>query len=121
MATNKKVFRKPNLVPATAITADFQSPPSDLREIDRICYVIVFTGTLTGQPTIQTSLDYDPANSTNFPGIWDDMNIPLAPLTTGGQRYVVDITETGVPFTRVNFDFVSGTGTIQVHVSGKES
>lgn len=83
---------------------------------------ILATGTPTGVIKVQGSLDYSPTNNSPAVGpTWFDVDLSLNALTGAPNNYFIDFTETSIPWLRVVYTRASGTGSLDVVATAKES
>ena len=120
MAGNSKNF----LPPFKIITAGDMSQASltslitDIRNLDNIALQLVMTGTPTGTFAVQTSLDYNP--TTGVAGTFIPLTLSPAPAATGGaQNIYIDLNQIAGPYMRVVYTRSAGSGTLDVHITGK--
>lgn len=111
-----------HLVSAASMASSVTSKAIKVLTQDNIQFQLVWTGSPTGNFVFQSSLTFDQDGNGNIlnVGNWD--NIPVDPAITAagaGDTATVDITETGASFIRVFYIRSSGTGTLDVFVSGK--
>lgn len=122
---------KPVLVDdAVAVAANFTGNPFSIEGYDRCSYEIIITGTLTGSVTVEASNDFVPNQPQPFPiyslnpqinpANWYMLPLGLTPPAGAGYTYLIDFTQTGIPWLRTNFVWVSGAGTITTVITAKE-
>jgi hypothetical protein len=104
--------------------ATLTSIPTEITILDDISFQFNFTGTPTGTFNIQVSADYEPGRAPNMEpanaGNW--VNLPFSPaLSAGGSAgsVFVDIVQTGASYIRATYTKTSGTGSLDILVTGK--
>lgn len=81
----------------------------------------MWTGNPAGVFSIQSSLDFSLNNALAIqnPGTWIDLGITMGPPVGSSGNALVDIALTGIPFIRLVYTNVSGTGTLEALIFGK--
>jgi hypothetical protein len=114
-----------------SLAANFTGNPFSIEGYIRSCLEILVTGTPVGQLNVQASNDYVPNQPSPFPiyslnneilpPTWYDIPLGLPALTgTGAYNYMIDFTETGIPWLRVTYTSTSGTGNVTTVITAKE-
>lgn len=105
-------------------TATLHSHPMDWQTIRGGAIQAVWTGTPTGTFTVEGSLNYlpnpdgSPGTGTNA-GVWTSLGASVSNPAGSAGNSIVDISLTGVPWVRLTYVNVSGTGTLTVYGAGK--
>lgn len=93
------------------MSADVTSPGVDARYLDDMVFQCNFTGSPTGTFSVQGSVD----NST-----WTALALTTSPAASGSASTVlIDVNQTACPYVRCVYTFTSGTGSLDIWVSGK--
>jgi hypothetical protein len=100
------------LVSAGDMSATITSARVDIRYLDNISVQLNFTGSPTGTFDVLGSID-----GINYIAL--TISPALAATGSGGQL-LVDLNQLSVPFIKVRYNFTSGSGSLDVWVSGKE-
>lgn len=103
------------LLPSTAIssTNTYTSPVFNAINLDNIGLDVVFTGTPTGTLTVNCSIDGVVFTSLTF-------NPVLTQPSGGNLRYLISLNQLPYPYLQVSYTNSSGSGTLQVNLSGKD-
>jgi len=106
------------------MTNPITTVPTSLKIIDDSGFQMIWTGAPVGTFSAQVSLDYKPGQ---FPdetpqnaGHW--VTLPLStPITASGvpDTAYIDLTLMSSPWVRLVYTPTSGTGSLQVYVTGK--
>lgn len=125
MAQGKRVIPPYVLVQNADASANITTNPFSLELFDRATLHIMFVGTMSGTVTVQGSSTFIPPNKTLSPNVtpavWYDIPLTLVNVPGADQDYVIDFTETGLPWIRINYVAIAGAGTMTVVITGKES
>lgn len=97
-----------------ASTNLIHSDATYIANLDLISYALSWTGTPTGTITIDGSVD----GSTFFDLTFDPV---LAQPSGAAGGYLVNVSVEGFGWIRVSYTNASGTGTLTVKISGKDS
>lgn len=103
-------------------TASITSIAQQVMYLDDIGIQINFTGTPTGSFEIQISADHveDAQGNVKTAGNWVPMTFTTAPVASGAAGSIyLDIATLSAPYLRVVYTRVSGTGSLDVFVTGK--
>lgn len=125
MANTTKVLQVSQIVTAGDMSAaTVTSGVADIRIFDNVGMQINFTGTPTGTFAVQGSVDYladafNPAVVKNA-GNWTALTLSPSPVASGAASTILlDLNQLSFPYIRVVYTKTSGTGTLNVYVSGK--
>lgn len=111
MSTGKRLKIYP-VVTAQALSASFSTPTIDVGLFDRLSVEIeATTSDAAGSFTLQGSLDQS---------IWVALTTDAMSLAGADKQILIDIQQTGIPFLRVTYTRVSGTGTVTILAGAKE-
>lgn len=118
----KSSIKRTKIVSAGSLAANLQSPATEISFLDNVFYQCNITGaTAAGTLKVQTSNDYqeiEPTRDIVNPGTWVDL--PGMSATIAGPDTVdFDINQIGSCAIRIAFVQTSGTGSIDIYVSGK--
>lgn len=123
MSGRKSNLKQYNLLPAGDMSqATLTSQVCNINQLDNIGIQLVFTGTPTGTFQVQISADYNQDNYGNVlnAGDWTPITLSSSPVASGSAGNVyIDMAELSAPWLRVVYTKVSGTGTLNVWVTGK--
>ena len=108
----QKNFLNPHkIVSAGNMASNITSATVDVRYLDNISIQLNFTGTPTGTFAVKGSVD----NST-----FTALNLSETPSATGSAAtLLLDLNQLSVPYINVIYMATSGTGSLDVWVSGK--
>ena len=110
---------------ATSLAASFSSTPFDIRTLDNIAVQLnATTSNAVGTFSVQGSLDYNPGGSTSpsgpVAGNWIAITLPAIPtLASVDAQFLLDLNQLSFPWLRIAYTRTSGTGTVDIYVSGK--
>lgn len=99
------------------------SAVTNIQYLDNIGVQLNFTGTPTGNFSVQVSADYaqDSSGNVTNAGNWIALSLSPSPAATGsGSNIYIDITEISAPWIRVVYTKTSGTGTLNGYITGKQ-
>lgn len=124
MAQGKRSLKPFVLVNAQAVAgvSSFSSNGVSTELFDRATLEIFVPGTLTGTVIVEgSSTNSNQYLSPALPVTWYTIPLSLNALSGVGDTYIVDFTETAIPWLRVTINSTGGAGTMSVVVTGKES
>jgi len=112
MSTGKKVLEPYLLVSAGNMSADIISASFNVKNINDIGMQLVFTGSPTGSFFVQASVDGN---------TWGSITTSPASISAAGAggNHEIDLEGYSFPYIRLFYDFTSGTGSLNVYISGK--
>ena len=96
----------------------------NVQRMDRAYIQLVFTGSPVGDFFVEASADHteDPSGKELVDGTWIPLDLDPSPYAIGVADDIgIDLTVTAIPWIRVRYARTSGTGTLNTHLSGKES
>lgn len=110
---------------AVNIAIDYAGNPFSVEGYDRCSLLIKCTGTMVGTLVVQGSVDYYPnppqyLNPSVTPADWVDLPLSLVALAGVDQGYMIDFTQTGMPWLRVKYTAAGGAGTLTSVITAKE-
>lgn len=93
----------------------------DMRTMSQSSVQLQWTGTPTGTFSVQSSLDYSASPQGNIlnAGTWTDIGISVTSPSGSAGGAIVDMSLTGLPYLRMVYTNVSGTGTLQALIFAK--
>lgn len=97
-----------HLVSAEAMTGTITSSMMDIAELSGFAAHAIFTGAPVGTLSISASND-----GTNFKAVGSQ-------AVSGAGQYMLNVDRAHYRYIRVEYAFTSGTGTLDVYVSGKK-
>lgn len=115
---------KSNLTPVRIaldadLSADYTSAVTTISFQDNVVYQVnVKTGTPVGVLDVQTSTDYNFTNGAA--GNWTSLGAAFQATVNGTGTGVLDLNQVGPCFVRLKYTRTSGTGTMDIFVSGKQ-
>ena len=113
MSNRKNTIKTYTVISGQSLGASFAGPSTSTERLDRVClHIVCTTSDAVGAVAVQSSVD----NQT-----WVDIPIGLTALAGANQDYFIDLQVTAIPFFRVAYTRTSGTGTMTVKLSAKES
>ena len=112
MSYSKRIIDSYAILSSQSMASSFESGATSIKYMDRVCLHIQCTGTPTGTLGIQASAD---GNN------WVDMPLGLTALSGSPQDYFIDLQETALPWIRINYVSVSGTGSASATLTARES
>lgn len=123
MAGNSKNFLSPvKVIDAGDMSqATITSSVTDIRYLDNVSIQCIFTGTPTGSFALEGSLDYLRVNAqvTNS-GTWTPITLSSTPAASGSAgNILLDLNQLSFPYIRIVYTKSSGTGVLNVYISGK--
>lgn len=99
-------------------TATLTSNPTVLKYLDNVCIDLGFTGTPNGTFTVQTSLDYNPAQPTL--ATWRDLTLSAVPMAVGvADNHQIFLNQVSFYAVRVKYVNTSGTGVLSGKIAAK--
>jgi hypothetical protein len=117
--SNKQYNLPPTqVIASTALAASVTSIPTNIYNKDNVIYQYLWTGTLAGSFTVQTSLDYNPHN----PSIatWDTVQIGSGAAAAGTPDHgSIELNQLSAYWIQTIFSYTSGTGNLTATISGK--
>lgn len=118
----KNVIRPNRIVTAGVMASTVTSPATNIQFQDNVCYQCNYSGSPVGSFDVQTSADYnpngdDPAIPINNTGTWAPLGLNIA--SAGGSPQVIDLNQLSMPWVRLVYTPVSGSGSLDVFVSTK--
>lgn len=123
MAGNSKNFLSPvKIIDAGDMSqASITSSVTDIRYLDNVSIQCIFTGTPTGSFALEGSLDYYKINgAVQNTGTWTPITLSSTPAASGSAgNILLDLNQLSFPYIRVVYTKLSGTGTLNVYISGK--
>lgn len=118
-----KNFLPPNLIvdDGDMTQATITSDVTDIRYLDNISIQCIFTGTPTGSFALEGSLDYYKINgAVQNTGTWTPITLSSTPAASGSAgNILLDLNQLSFPYIRIVYTKTSGTGTLNVYISGK--
>lgn len=106
-----------HLINAQTISADFTSAVQTIQYQDNIGIQFIWTGTPTGTFSVLVSADY---NAGTGVGTFSPLTLSSVPTPAGsGGNGVLLISSLPFCYFKVKYTYTSGTGTLNVWVSGK--
>jgi len=113
MAGRKNVLFPFQLTKNASMGANVTTPTVNVQWLDNIYFTCTFTGTPTGTFYVEGSGD----GGNN----WQRVRLLTNPVATGAPDTVgIEINQAPMPLLRVVYSRISGTGTINIHVTAKE-
>lgn len=108
------------VVQGASLASSYTSPAFSVSQFDNLAIQLNFTGTPTGTFTVQAALDYDP-NASSLPGTWVTVSLNGTTLSAAGaaSQILIEYPYVCVPYLRVVYTASSGTGALDIWVSGK--
>lgn len=119
--------RKSNLKQFQTLTngdmaqATLTSQVTNINRLDNIGLQFNWTGSPVGNFAVQVSADYNQdefGNVTNA-GHWAPITLSPSPATSAGSPIYIDLAGLSAPWIKVVYTKVSGTGTLQIYITGK--
>lgn len=93
--------------------------PTNVLQQDNLVYQVNITGaSADGTIDVETSTDYNPI--TNNAGNWVPLGISASCVVAGVGTGIIDFNQAGPAWVRLKFTRVSGTGSMDVYISGKQ-
>lgn len=118
-----KNFLPPNLIVngGDMSQATITSDVTDIRYLDNISIQCIFTGTPTGSFALEGSLNYYKINgAVQNTGTWTPITLSSTPAASGSAgNILLDLNQLSFPYIRIVYTKTSGTGTLNVYISGK--
>lgn len=109
----KLVLRKHQVVSSGDMSADVTSDTTNIEHLDNIAYQLVWTGTPTGTFAVEGTVD----GST-----WAALDLSDPILASGSaDDALIVLSDLSFVSIRVKYTRTSGTGTLNVFISGKTS
>lgn len=107
----KHVLKKHQVVTAGDMSSDVTSDPTNIENLDHIAYQAVWTGTPTGSVTIEGTVDGD---------TWTTITLDTT-ISAAGSADDALIVLNNLPFVSIRLKYTasSGSGTLNVNISGK--
>lgn len=98
------------------------SSVTNINFLHDIGYQFNFTGSPVGDFNVQVSADYEQDNEGNVTnaGSWVSISFSSQPNTTSGSPVYLDIQGISAPWIRATYTKTSGTGTLNVFITGKQ-
>lgn len=113
MAGRKNVLLPFQLTKNASMSGNVTSTSINVQWLDNIYFSITFTGTPTGTFAVQGSGD----GGVN----WQNVRLLTSPVASGTADTVgIEINQAPMPLLRVVYTRISGTGTMNIHVTAKE-
>ncbi len=114
------------VIPTVAVSSgNVTSLVTDVDKKDVLLYQCVWTGTLAGTFSVETSNTYKP-NANGIPngtplvaGSWDVLPITGATAAGVAGSGSIELAEIGAPYIRLVFTYTSGSGNLTVTLNGK--
>jgi hypothetical protein len=102
-------------------TSVITSQVVDWRNTRAGSFQVIWTGTPTGTFSIEGCLDFslDPGGDPDSPGTWEDLGIGIGSPSGSPGSDIADLSITGIPFFRLIYTNISGTGTLTAYAHGK--
>lgn len=123
MASNSKNALVPvHIVKAQSMASSVTSTPTNVQYLDNVTYFATWTGTPTGTFNVQASLDYQPGSGGTVlnAGTWSNLSLSASVAAAGAaDTALFDLNELPFPWIRLVYTAVSGSGTLDLWVSGK--
>lgn len=111
MSSSRKYLTPYSVITNGSMAGNLTSTVTDIRYLDDVAVQLVWTGTPTGTFQIQGSLDQV---------TWNSLSLTPAPAAAGAAgTYLIDLEGLSFPYIRTTYIASSGTGTLNVLVSGK--
>lgn len=120
----KTILRSYQVVTNGNMNSNITSPPTNIQMLDDVGYSVAWTGTPTGTFSVQISADYTPGTYPSDypanPGTWTTLTLsnPIAATGSPDNGYI-DMALLSAPWIRLVYTFTSGSGMLQVWVTGK--
>lgn len=106
----KRSLNYSELVVSGDMSGDVTSPSTDILNMDRVGYQISWSGTPTGDFSVEVSND----NST-----WIALTLSAVVAAAGSADDAFIDVETASKYIRLKYTASSGTGSLNVHITGK--
>lgn len=109
---------------ATGISSTQTSVVTDMMNKDNPGYTFIWTGTLAGSFTIQSSVDYVPNNNGNnsppiAAGTWNTLPGITGTALGSPDSGVIELNEITQRYYRAIFTYSSGTGNLTIYATAK--
>lgn len=128
MSAGKRTIKPVVLVSGASLSSSYTSAPFSIERYDRAVLEIIAAGSMVGVMTVEMSNDYISTAQLNgtlnpkiFPANWVTIPLGLSPVAGIDMGFMVDFTETGIPWLRVSYASTSGSGSLTVVMTAKES
>lgn len=123
MGSTKNILRRWQALDGEDMSTSITSPVTNVQFLDNISIQLNFTGTPTGTFDLQMSDDYvqDSQGVVIDAGNW--ISIPgssTASASGSADQIFMDINQVSSPWVRVVYTRASGTGSLDMFVTGKE-
>lgn len=119
MSGRKSTLTPTRIAAAADLSADYTSSVTAVQWQDNIVYQVnVLTGTPVGVLNVETSSDYNA--TTGNSGNWITLGAGYQATVNGTGSGVLDINQLGPCYVRLKYTRTSGTGTMDIYVSGKQ-
>lgn len=116
---NKSTLVPVKIAAAQSMAANFSTAPTDIRYQDNITYQVnVTSGTGIGVMDVEVSSDYNPLTSNA--GNWTALGVAYRAVIDGTGVGVFDLNQLGPCYSRLTYTRTSGTGAMDIYVSGKQ-
>lgn len=115
---------KSNLLPSKILSAadlsaaTVTSPVSAVNLQDNLLYQAIITGSPVGTLDVQFSSDYNP--KTTNAGTWISLGSTYQATVNGAGNGMIEINQAPAHYVRVLYTKTSGTGNMDLYVSGKQ-
>lgn len=114
------------IIPTQAVSGDVTSLVTDLYNKDNVSIQYVWTGTLSGSFSVQTSNDYVPNPNGGLSAVplnagnWSTVSIGSGAVALGSaDNGTLDMNELSARYLRTIFTYTSGTGNLTATIVGK--
>ncbi len=121
--------RKSNLtvfhsVVSASMAADVTSPVTNIKDQDNVGFQVIWTGVPVGTFAVEVSNSHaqDSQGVVSNAGTWSALTFdpPLAAATGAAGDFFIDVNQAGAAWIRFKYTATSGTGTLNVWLSGKQ-
>jgi hypothetical protein len=112
MGLGKNALYPSRLSAGASLGANYAGPGVNVQYLDNIYFTLKFTGTPTGTFAVQGSGDGGVT--------WQNITLNTSPVASGAADQIgIEINQAPMPLLRVSYTRVSGTGSMDVWVTGK--
>ena len=114
----KRALTPVKIVSAGDMSGNITSPVTTISWQDNIVYQANITGSPVGVLNVETSSDYN--TLTANAGNWVTLGTSYQATVNGAETIVYDLQQLGPCYVRLKYTRTSGTGSMDVYISGKE-